>query len=1125
MACTSAAWVFSVGFFVGSGLLASPPAPARSHPRQYVATVWQTEQGLPQNSVNAMVQDRQGYLWIGTFGGLARFDGERFTVFNSADTPGLASGRILSLHESRSGELWIGTVDGGLTRLRDGVAVAYGEGDGLPSRFVSSTREDAAGNLWINTARGIARFAGSRLEAYATHRGRAVSEFYLQERDGSMWFCSGGDVVRFGVDASITGLPVTEPRGLRVHQDRQGSVWLAFTEQYRLVRYSHGAFSEVRLPPPGREVTRQFPLLAMAEDREGSLLLITPAGLVPVRNGELGTVEALPGPAGGGDTAKARNVLVDREGNVWVGTIAAGLVRFRPAPLTAYGKQEGLSDASFSAVFQDREGRIWLGGDALYWYDGGAFHLLPGVANLRAIAQTRDGALWFGGYGGLHRFRSGVLQSFKVEAPAVRAIHEDRQGTLWVGAIMEDRPGGLYRLREGRLEAFPGILDVRDIVEDPGGGGLWVGGLQGLFHLSDGKATLYDQRLGLSNNAVYDIHRDPGGTLWIATYGGGLNRFRDGRFQAITTKEGLPNNMIVQVQEDGKGGLWLSSNQDVVRLGLQELEDFLAGRIRSILPVSYGIAEGMRSSECNGGSPGGWRTPDGRLWFPTLRGVVAIDPLAGDPTAPPVVLEDALAEDWKLADDAISVPPGKNTLDFRFTALSFAAPEKARFKYRLVPFDQEWIDAGTRRTAHYTNMAPGEYSFQVMAANSYGTWNEQGASRRFTLLPHFYQTYWFRALGAIALVALLWTAHLRRVRHLQEQERKFREAIDTIPALAFIALPGGSRTFVNRPWVEYTGQTVEQAMGDGWQASVHPDDLKRVREKWRTAVAGTEPLDFELRYRRADGEYRWFHVRALPLREKHGKHLKWCGVAVDIEDRKRAEQLEADLAHVNRVTLLGELAASISHELKQPLAAAITYARTSLRWLRREQPDVAEATAAIERIVQAGARATEIIDRVRSLYKKAPSQRRLLDVNEVIQEMVVMLRSEATRDAVSMRTQLTGDLPQVMADRIQLQQVLMNLMLNGIEAMADTGGVLTVRSGMDDGRVMISVSDTGVGLPSERERIFDAFVTTKPQGSGMGLAISRTILESHGGRLWATGNEGRGATFHFTVPVAPSHHA
>lgn len=1111
----AAAWVFSVGLFAG------PPAP--SHPSQYVARVWQTEQGLPQNSVNALLQDRQGYLWVGTFGGLARFDGERFTVFSSAETPGFTSARIISLHESGAGDLWVGTVDGGLTRLRNGTAVTYGVRDGLPNEFVSSIREDVRGEMWINTASGIARFAGSRLVAYPTHLGEAVAEFFLQEQDGSMWFSSGEDVVRFGSDGSRARLTGLQARGLRVRRDGQGNVWLAAAEQYRLVRYSRGAFSEVRLPPPGLEVTGQFPLLALAEDRSQRLLLFTPAGLVRITDGELGVPEALPRPSNE-DTVRTRDLLVDREGNLWLGTVAAGLVRFRPAPLTAYGKQEGLSDASFSTLLRDRQGRIWLGGDALYCFDG-RFHLVPGVSNVRALAQTRDGDLWFGGYGGLQRWRSGVLKTVAV-GTRVRAIHEDGEGTLWIGAFMEDHPGGLYRLRGDHLEQVPGFSDVRDIVEDPSGGGLWVGGLHGLSHLRDGKATLYDHRQGLANDAVYDIYLDSRGTLWLATYGGGLNRFRNGRFQAITTREGMPNNMLVQLQEDGKGNLWVSSNQDVFRFSLDELNGFLDGTVDSILPVSYGVAEGMRSSECNGGTPAAMRTADGRLWFPTLRGVVAIDPEKGNPNPPPVVLEEARAEDWKLAGDAItSVPPGKNTLDFGFTALSFAAPEEARFKYRLVPFDKQWIDAGTRRTAHYTNMAPGEYAFQVIGANSYGTWNEQGASRRFTLLPHFYQTYWFRALGAIALVALLWTAHLRRVRHLQEQERKFREAIDTIPALAFIALPGGSRTFVNRPWVDYTGQTVEQAMGDGWQASVHPDDLKRVREKWRTAVAGTEPLDFELRYRRADGEYRWFHVRALPLREKQGKQLKWCGVAVDIEDRKRAEQLEADLAHVNRVTLLGELAASISHELKQPLAAAITYARTSLRWLRREQPDVEEATAAIERIVQAGARATEIIDRMRALYKKAPSQRRLLDVNGVIQEMVVMLRSEATREAVSMRTQLTGDLPQVMADRIQLQQVLMNLMLNGIEAMADTGGVLTVRSGTEDGRVMISVSDTGVGLPSETERIFDAFVTTKQQGSGMGLAISRTILESHGGRLWATGNEGRGATFHFTLPVAPSHHA
>jgi signal transduction histidine kinase len=278
-----------------------------------------------------------------------------------------------------------------------------------------------------------------------------------------------------------------------------------------------------------------------------------------------------------------------------------------------------------------------------------------------------------------------------------------------------------------------------------------------------------------------------------------------------------------------------------------------------------------------------------------------------------------------------------------------------------------------------------------------------------------------------------------------------------------------------------------------------------------------------MRLRRGvDGEYRWFQTRARPLRDKRGKVVKWCGVATDIEDRKRAEQLQAELAHSNRVSMLGELAASIAHELKQPITGAMANARASLRWLNREQPDVQEACDAIGRIVRDGTRASEIIDRLRSLYKKTPPQRTVVDVNELISEMVALLRGEAYRHAVSIRVDLAADLLKITADRVQLQQVLMNLMLNAIEAMRETGGVLTVKSrGDENGRVLISVSDTGVGLPAGKaDQIFDAFFTTKPQGSGMGLAISRSIIESHRGRLWATPNDGRGASFHFTLPTA-----
>jgi signal transduction histidine kinase len=261
------------------------------------------------------------------------------------------------------------------------------------------------------------------------------------------------------------------------------------------------------------------------------------------------------------------------------------------------------------------------------------------------------------------------------------------------------------------------------------------------------------------------------------------------------------------------------------------------------------------------------------------------------------------------------------------------------------------------------------------------------------------------------------------------------------------------------------------------------------------------------------------------MRDKKGKIVKWYGTSIDIEDRKRAEealrQAQADLAHTNRVSTLGELAASIAHELKQPIAAAITDANTCSRWLARDEPDLQEARKAILRVVKDNTRGAEIIDRLRSFYKKdGQSVRELVDVNEVAREMLVLLRSEANRYSISMRTELAAELPKTKADRVQLQQVFMNLMLNAIEATKDTGGELTIKSERtDDGQLLISVSDTGVGLPSEKvDEIFNAFFTTKPQGTGMGLAITRSIIEAHGGRLWATANVGRGATFHFILP-------
>jgi PAS domain S-box-containing protein len=489
-----------------------------------------------------------------------------------------------------------------------------------------------------------------------------------------------------------------------------------------------------------------------------------------------------------------------------------------------------------------------------------------------------------------------------------------------------------------------------------------------------------------------------------------------------------------------------------------------------------------------------------------------------------------------------------------------------------------------------------------------------------------------------------------------------RNVVETIPALVVCALPDGSIEFVNRAWEEYTGYSLQQLSGSGWQTTIHADDLAGFINQWSRVLPAGKPFETEARLRRADGQYRWFLVKkalavsrtrngkpslytligfedinerkhaeqarqeieeqwraafdsnptmyfivdsrgtvvtvntfgaeqlgytvgelldkaALDLFyepdrqavksrvqecfERPGRTVRWEGrkmhkdgtilwvretgnavslkkrpvllvVCEDITEQKRAEETSeklrqqlAHLAHLNRVSTVGELTASLAHEIKQPIGAAVTNAEACLRFLDRDQPDVPEAREAALEMIRDTRRAADTIDRVRSLYGKGSSRQEIVDINDVIREMVVMLHNEARQHSVTTRTDLAEGLPEVMADRVQLQQVLMNLILNGIEAMRDTVGELSIRSRLaEDGQLLVSVTDTGVGLPTGRaDQVFDAFFTTKSQGTGLGLAITRSIVESHGGRIWATENPGGGATVQFTLPQRRAAHA
>ncbi|MFH0297917.1 ATP-binding protein [Bradyrhizobium sp. 31Argb] len=369
-------------------------------------------------------------------------------------------------------------------------------------------------------------------------------------------------------------------------------------------------------------------------------------------------------------------------------------------------------------------------------------------------------------------------------------------------------------------------------------------------------------------------------------------------------------------------------------------------------------------------------------------------------------------------------------------------------------------------------------------------------------------------------------------RNLRESEAKYRSAIDGIAGLVAIMAPNGELETVNRQIIEYFGRSQEELTT--WETSdaVHPEDLPRILELFKRSIAAGAPFHYELRLRRFDGEYRWFENRGVPIRDESGLIVRWFILLVDIEDRTRAlermQQMQSDFAHMNRVSMMGELAASLSHEITQPIAAAHINACAALNFLGKQPPDLSEARQALGCIVRDSDRARDIVGRIREQIKKTPPRKERFDLNAAINEVIVLARSATIRNGVSVQTRLAEGLLPVHGDRVQLRQVFLNLILNAVEAMGSVEAgarELSISTEQDHTGVVVAVRDSGPGIdPHHLERVFEAFYTTKSNGTGMGLSICRSIIEAHGGRLWAEANEPRGAVFQFTVPGVGQEH-
>jgi PAS domain S-box-containing protein len=870
-------------------------------------------------------------------------------------------------------------------------------------------------------------------------------------------------------------------------------------------------------------------VLSLLRDRDSNIWVGTTRGLLRINGKGISFSEENELRGDGGITV----LFEDREGNLWIGG-ARGLGRIRDSAFVTYSS---VSDRRFEhngPVYVDPEGRTWFapaqGG--LYVLQNGRVQPVTSIPPNEVVYSIsgRADVVWAGRQrGGLTRlrFRNGAIASQSyTEANGLAqnsayAVYESRDGSVWAGTLN----GGVSKFKDGHFTTYTttnGLASntVSSILET-GDGAMWFATPTGLSSFSNGQWRTYTTVEGLPSPEVNCLFEDSSGTLWSGT-SAGLASFVSSHFQVPNELPDVLREQILGMADDKSGRFWIATSHHVLRVPRDKL---LSGVVKTVDVREYDQADGLESTEGVKRSRSVVSDSAGRIWFSLSSGLSVVNPSQiNDSSVPALPHIEAITADDNIAKLAafVQIPPSPRRITFEYTGLSLVAPGRIRFRYFLENFDSTWSQPVAAREAVYTNLGPGSYRFRLVASNSEGLWNGPETAIAFSVAPAYYQTYWFRLSCVAAFLAFLWGLHQLRVQQLRREERKLSEAIETIPAMAWIAGPDGAVQFRNRRWVEYTGLSQLGKAEEVGKIAVHPEDVDRIVRRMGASFASGEPFEEEMRIRRTDGEYRWFLSRAVPLRDKRGKVVKWYGAATDIQDRKRAEELQGELAHTNRVSILGELVASISHELAQPITATTNNAKASLRWLQRDPPDLTQVRKGTESIIEAGMFAAEIINRLRSLYKKAPAKRELVAINEVIGEMVLLLRGEANEYAVSIRTDLAADLPKITADRVQLQQVLMNLMLNGIEAMKETGGVLTVKTVRgEDGQVLISVSDTGVGLPAGRaDEIFNAFFTTKPQGSGMGLAISRSIVEAHGGRLWATSHDGRGATFHFTLPTA-----
>ena len=1049
-------------------------------PSQLAQQSWTKDQGLPQNSVNAILQAASGYVWLGTQEGLARFDGLRFEVFRTTRYPGLGSNEIHALLETRPGELWIGTQDG-LARY-DGAKFtnfkphrnAAVTGD-LPNAHVRALMKDADGALWVGTLNGLARYVGGRFTSYTEADGLPALRVLALATDarGVRWVGTTEGLARFdGRRFTRVALPPTHgPEVAALHLDPSGRLWVG-THGGLALQQPDGTFAAV--PDPGANALTMG-VSTITTDQKGTLWVGTE---------EHGVFARLAGRFYGYDDEKGlghqsvKALAPDADGGLFIGLAGGGLVRLHRAPFTTLGLHEGLPVKGVLSVLEDRAGAVWMGTDG-----GGLTRLTPdgrlrtygmpdGLSGgmISALAERRDGGVWAGVHGGGlcrpdgERFRC-LTTADGLRSDNVYSLLDDRDGTLWIGS-----DAGLNRFRAGRLEdaarLHPALAhDPVTSVVQTRDGAVWVATLgSGLVRIRDGRARAYGFGNGLVNLEALTLHEDGAGTLWAGFDGGGLCRFDAARsaFQCYEPKDGLFDARVLQVLSDGRGNLWLGSNQGFVRMRLADFDRYDARAIPLLRYEALGTrrADGLRDAEANGGlQPTAFRARDGRLLFATAGGVAMLDPAVlarADARPLPTVLIEAI----ETPTDTLYKPTSGRTLHlaaserdltFRVAALAFSNPERVRLRYKLDGYDQDWRTLeGTERQAVYSLRDGKAYRFHVQAEAPDGTWRDV-ASTAFTVAPHITERAWFWALVALAVAGLAALTYNGRVRQLKHRQAELQALV--------------------------ARQTA---------------DLRAREQELETVNAGLE-----------DEVHRQVDVR-LEEQRRYEQEL--------IAARDKAEE---------SARLKEAILNNMSHEIRTPITAILGFSEILAMEVKGDLQEF------VHYIDENGKRLLHTLNGVLDLSRIETEGVSLspepLDAVELVRGSVSVLAPLAARKGVAVHIEAPVALP-IFSDRFALERVVSNLVSNAVKFTSE--GAVTVSLAAEGDAAVLRVTDTGVGIAADFiPHLFEAFkqesggLSRTFEGSGLGLAIVQRYVASMGGAVSVTSVKGEGSTFTVRLPL------